>query len=242
MTSPYSAASYAAQLDNQSPRSILQHAASHFQQIALSFSGAEDVVLIDMLHKLGLLGQVQVFSLDTGRLHAETYAFMEKVREHYGLAIEVLFPEAARVEAMVRDKGLFSFYQDGHQECCGIRKVGPLRRKLGTLDAWITGQRKDQSPTRSDLDVVEQDMIFGTAEQPLIKFNPLANWTSAQVWSYIEAHQVPHNALHLQGMISIGCEPCTRSTRPNEHERAGRWWWEEATHRECGLHAGNKGS
>ncbi|MGH8510043.1 MAG: phosphoadenylyl-sulfate reductase, partial [Gammaproteobacteria bacterium] len=144
------------------------------------------------------------------------------------------------VERLVREKGLFSFYKDGHKECCAIRKVGPLRRKLQSLDAWITGQRKDQSPgTRIELAVIEKDAAFSTKDRSLIKFNPLSNWSSAEVWHYIQTHDVPYNELHERGFISIGCEPCTRPVLPNHHEREGRWWWEEATQKECGLHTGN---
>ncbi|MBS4052660.1 MAG: phosphoadenylyl-sulfate reductase, partial [Methylomonas sp.] len=127
-----------------------------------------------------------------------------------------------------------------HTECCGIRKVEPLRRKLATLDAWITGQRKDQSlDTRGDIPEVQLDTAFSGPGKQLIKFNPLLNWSSAQVWDYIEAYQVPYNPLHGQGYVSIGCEPCTRPILPNQHERAGRWWWEDAAKKECGLHADN---
>ena len=129
---------------------------------------------------------------------------------------------------------------DGHQECCGIRKVEPLGRALADVDAYITGQRKDQSPgTRADIPVVQLDPGFGRQDNPLVKFNPLANWTSAQVWQQIMAYGVPYNPLHDRGFKSIGCAPCTRATHPGEHERAGRWWWEEATQKECGLHAIN---
>lgn len=220
------------------PQEILALALERFDNIALSFSGAEDVVLVDMAVRIR--PDVQVFSLDTGRLHPETYRFLEEVRTHYGMALELLFPRPESVQALVRDKGLFSFYQDGHQECCAIRKVEPLRRKLATVDAWITGQRKDQSVgTRQQLPVVQKDGAFSTAEHALFKFNPLANWSSVQVWEYIRTEQVPHNPLHARGFISIGCEPCTRAVLPNQHEREGRWWWEEATQKECGLHAAN---
>jgi phosphoadenosine phosphosulfate reductase len=225
-----------AELSQQSPQQIIKRALSLFDNISISFSGAEDVVLIDMAHKIN--PNVKVFSLDTGRLHPETYQFIDRVRKHYGISIDVVYPEAAPVEAMVKAKGLFSFYEDGHQECCGVRKVAPLRRKLATLDAWITGQRKDQSPsTRATVPVIQADGAFGTPEHPLVKFNPLANWSSADVWTYIRALEVPYNALHERGFISIGCEPCTRPTLPQQHEREGRWWWEEATQKECGLHA-----
>ncbi len=225
------------EFSDKTPQKIVRFALKQFDNIAISFSGAEDVVLIDMAVKAKK--DVKVFSLDTGRLHPETYQFIDRVREHYSLNLEILFPDPQQVEALVREKGLFSFYKDGHKECCGIRKVRPLRRQLSTLDAWITGQRKDQSPTRTDVPTVQVDGAFSTAERELIKFNPLANWTSAQVWQYIRAYKVPYNPLHERGFVSIGCEPCTRSILPGEHERAGRWWWEGDTQKECGLHATN---
>lgn len=223
---------------HKSPQEIIKLALDSFDNIAISFSGAEDVVLVDMAVKIN--PGVHVFSLDTGRLHAETYRFIEQVRTHYHINIEVLSPEHTAVEKLVREKGLFSFYKDGHKECCGIRKVVPLRNKLQTLDAWITGQRKDQSPgTRADVPVVEKDGAFSSENHTLIKFNPLSFWSSAQVWQYIRENDVPFNELHNKGYISIGCEPCTRPVLPNQHEREGRWWWEDATMKECGLHAGN---
>ncbi|NOT84724.1 MAG: phosphoadenylyl-sulfate reductase [Methylococcaceae bacterium] len=227
------------QLHNQKPRKILQTALESFDNIAISFSGAEDVILIDMA--LAIRKNIQVFSLDTGRLHPQTYQFIEAVRKHYGIEIELLTPDRNMLDAFVKQKGLFSFYEDGHQECCGIRKVEPLRRKLAGLDAWITGQRKDQSlNTRQTVPEVEIDSTFSTPSHTLVKFNPLLNWTSAQVWDHIEAYQVPYNSLHAQGYISIGCEPCTRAVLPNQHERVGRWWWEAGNKKECGLHANNK--
>lgn len=222
----------------RSPVAVLKLALENFDNIAISFSGAEDVILIDMASKLK--SDIQVFSLDTGRLHAETYRFIEQVREHYNIKIDVLSPDADSVQNLVREKGLYSFYKEGHEECCNIRKVIPLRRKLSSLDAWITGQRKDQSPdTRKSVPVVERDTAFSSPEKELIKFNPLSNWSSTDVWEYIRSNEVPFNPLHQQGYISIGCEPCTRTVLPNQHERAGRWWWEEATQKECGLHKGN---
>lgn len=225
-------------LATQSPQEIISEALDRFDNIAISFSGAEDVVLVDMAAKSGK--PFRVFTLDTGRLHPETYRFLDKVREHYGIKIEVTFPEPAAVEKMVNEKGLFSFYQDDHKECCAIRKVGPLRNKLSTLSAWVTGQRKDQSPgTRVSIPTVQIDGAFSTDTNQLIKFNPLAEWSSEQVWNYIRSNNVPYNELHEKGFISIGCEPCTRPVLPNQHEREGRWWWEEATQKECGLHATN---
>lgn len=147
------------------------------------------------------------------------------------------------MQRLVSTKGYFSFYTDGHEECCSIRKVEPLRRALGGLRAYVTGQRKDQSPaTRADIPVVQIDAAFSTSERELVKFNPLANWTSGKVWQYIREHEVPYNPLHDLGFRSIGCEPCTRATNPAEHEREGRWWWEEATKKECGIHVINLGN
>lgn len=222
----------------QTPQEILRYALENHDNIAISFSGAEDVVLIDMASKIRK--DLQVFSLDTGRLHAETYRFIEMVRKHYNTNIDVVYPEASRVEKLVKEKGLFSFYDGDHKECCGIRKIAPLRKQLLTVDAWITGQRRDQSPgTRAAVPVMQDDKAFARPDDKLTKFNPLANWTSKQVWDYIRENNVPYNELHDKGFISIGCEPCTRPTGPGQHEREGRWWWEEATLKECGLHAVN---
>jgi len=226
------------ELDHKNPRIILRKALELFDNIAISFSGAEDVVLIDMA--LSIRKDIRVFTLDTGRLHPETYRFIEKVRKHYQIEIDVLTPDRDVLDSFVKSKGLFSFYEDGHLECCSIRKVEPLKRKLVHLDAWITGQRKDQSlDTRQAIPEVQIDTTFSGAERQLVKFNPLLNWSSAQVWDYIEAYQVPYNELHEKGFISIGCEPCTRAVLPNQPERAGRWWWESEAKKECGLHAGN---
>ncbi len=225
-------------LGDSEPEAIIEHALGSFDAIAISFSGAEDVVLVDLAARLGV--DFRVFSLDTGRLHPETYRYLDTVRDHYGIDIEIAFPEAHAVEQLVNAKGLSSFYQDGHKECCQARKVAPLRRKLATLDAWITGQRRDQSVgTRTEIAVVELDGAFSSPERPLVKFNPLAAWSSARVWEYIRANDVPYNPLHERGYVSIGCEPCTRAVLPNQHEREGRWWWESSADKECGLHAAN---
>jgi len=229
----------AERLEACSPQEILAFAAkSYAPDLAISFSGAEDVVLIDMAAKLEV--PVRAFTLDTGRLHAETYEFLEKVRERYQLDLEAFFPRPEAVERLVREKGLFSFYRDGHRECCGVRKVEPLKRALAPLKAWVTGQRRDQSPeTRAHLPVMQVDPVFSRPGQPLIKFNPLANWTSQQIWAYIVEHNVPFNSLHQSGYLSIGCAPCTRAVNPGQPERAGRWWWEDPANKECGLHSGN---
>jgi phosphoadenosine phosphosulfate reductase len=227
-------------LQNESPQKIIKYALSQFENIAISFSGAEDVVLIEMARNYR--PDVQVFCLDTGRLHPETYRYLEKVRKHYGINIEIMTPNSEALQQFTAAKGLFSFYEDGHQECCGIRKTEPLRRKLATVDAWITGQRKDQSPTRAEIPIIQDDKLFARTNASLTKFNPLANWSSQEVWAYIRMCELPYNELHDKGFISIGCEPCTRSVGPNQHEREGRWWWEEATKKECGLHSGNLSS
>jgi phosphoadenosine phosphosulfate reductase len=226
------------ELSALSPREILKRAIAEHEEIALSFSGAEDVVLVDMLAKLA--DKPRIFSLDTGRLHPETYQFIEKIRSHYGVSIELYSPNHQRLESFVNEKGLFSFYQDGHTECCGVRKIEPLKRALEPLDAWITGQRKDQSPnTRASIPHVQQDPVFVGRGESLLKYNPLADWSSEDVWNYIRMMEIPFNELHTKGFKSIGCEPCTKPVLPNQHEREGRWWWEEATQKECGLHAGN---
>ena len=223
--------------DDDAPGWVRLALAQHGERCPIAFSGAEDVVLIDMAARTGL--RFSVFCLDTGRLHAETYDLIERVRGHYSIEIDVINPDALAVQDLVKRKGLFSFYRDGHSECCGVRKVGPLRRHLARQSAWMTGQRKDQSPdTRAAVALMHLDPAFkGTDDKPLTKFNPLANWPSARVWQYIHEHGVPFNELHRQGFISIGCQPCTRATLPGQHEREGRWWWELATQKECGLHS-----
>ena len=235
LISGYNIAEAAARLDRAHPADIVAEALDRFPGLSISFSGAEDAVLIDMAQRAVGPDGFRVFSLDTGRLHGETLAYIETVRERYGITIEAFSPQAEAVEALVREKGLFSFRRDGHGECCGIRKVEPLARALEGVAAFATGQRKDQSPgTRAELPVVQHDGMR-------VKFNPLANFRSQQVWDYIQTYGVPYNPLHDRGFKSIGCEPCTRATHPGEHERAGRWWWEEATQKECGLHSINLG-
>ena len=223
----------------QQALAVLEGAFARFERVAISFSGAEDVVLVDLAARV--LGEraVPVFSLDTGRLHPQTYRFLEDVREHYAIDLELLSPDAMELQALVRKKGLFSFYRDGHGECCAVRKIQPLRRKLAQLDAWVTGQRSDQSVTRAALSTEEPDRTFSSAGHPVCKFNPLARWRGEDVWEYIRRQGVPYNPLHDQGFRSIGCEPCTRPVGPHQHERDGRWWWENAAEKECGLHAQN---
>ncbi|XP_044496876.1 5'-adenylylsulfate reductase 1, chloroplastic-like [Mangifera indica] len=232
----------AEELQDASPLQIMDKALEKFgNDIAIAFSGAEDVALIEYAHLTGR--PFRVFSLDTGRLNPETYKFFDTVEKHYGIRIEYMFPDAVEVQGLVRSKGLFSFYEDGHQECCRVRKVRPLRRALKGLRAWITGQRKDQSPgTRSEIPVVQVDPVFEGMDGgvgSLVKWNPVANVKGNDIWNFLHAMDVPVNSLHSQGYISIGCEPCTRPVLPGQHEREGRWWWEDAKAKECGLHKGN---
>ena len=216
------------------PLKILDYTYKHYDKVSIAFSGAEDVVLIDMA--VQIRDNPNVFVLDTGRLHAETYCFIEQVRKHYPIDLEILTYDTKRIEEFIHKKGLFSFYEDGHQECCTIRKVEPLKRKLAHLNLWITGQRKDQAVTRCHIKIIHEDISFSTEENKLLKLNPLADWSAERVWQYIIDNKVPFNPLHKMGFRSIGCQPCTRPILPCQHEREGRWWWEQEELKECGLH------
>lgn len=200
-------------------------------KLACSFS-VEDVVIIDMIVELGL--PIGVFALDTGRLHEETYEVADALAERYRIGIEWFFPRQESVEKLLREKGAFSFREslENRHECCHIRKVDPLGRALKGLAGWVTGLRREQSVTRTGLAPIEIDGTNGG----ILKINPLLEWTEAQVWEYAEKRRVPVNRLHRQGYPSIGCAPCTRPVAPGEHPRAGRWWWENPEHKECGLH------
>lgn len=210
-------------------------AARRYPDLAFASSlAAEDMVLTHAIAQSG--APVHVFTLDTGRLPDETLALIPRVRERYGLALDVIHPDAAAVEAHVQAHGAFAFYESLalRKACCGIRKVEPLRRALAGHSAWMTGQRREQAVSRTELALEEHDETFG-----LYKFNPLAEWSEADVWRAIREFDIPYNALHDKGYPSIGCEPCTRAVRPGEDPRAGRWWWESSDSKECGLHAGN---
>lgn len=194
--------------------------------------GAEDMVLTDLILKEGL--PIEIFSLDTGRLPAETYTLMGEVEKHYATKLKVYFPDSSAVEQYVRTHGINAFYDsvELRKACCHVRKVEPLRRALASKRAWITGMRAAQSATRTDLPVRQFDEGNG-----LEKYNPLSDWSEAEVWAYIRIHGVPYNALHDQFYPSIGCAPCTRAIAVGEDVRAGRWWWENPENKECGLHA-----
>lgn len=210
----------------------LQRVADEFSPAVFASSlAAEDMVLTDMILRAKL--PITIFSLETGRLHAETLAMLDKIRTTYDYEVHLYRPEAAAVEQYVAQNGIDAFYDsiEMRKECCRIRKVEPLKRALAGQTAWVTGQRRAQSTTRSELAMQELDSAHG-----LQKFNPLVDWSEQDVWDYLRANQVPYNALHDRGYPSIGCEPCTRAIEPGEDVRAGRWWWENADSKECGLH------
>ena len=212
--------------------SVLEELTSEYKNIVFSTSlSIEDMVLTDLIERKKL--PISVFTLDTGRLHKETYALMQTVKEQFKIKFEVFYPEAKDLESFVNSNGCNAFYQstDYRKLCCNIRKVGPLRRALSGNDLWITGLRRSQSVTRTGLALMDYDKQFG-----IMKSNPLIDWTTDDVWSYIRANDVPYSALYDQGFQSIGCAPCTRQVLPGEEERAVRWWWEEPTTKECGLH------
>lgn len=221
--------------DGMGPQEVLQWGLNNIHpKLALASSfGAEDVVLIDMLMKIN--PEARIFTLDTGRLNQETYDVMDAVKSKYGLKLEVMFPETEETKEMVRDHGMNLFYKslELRHMCCGIRKVKPLNNMLATLDGWITGLRADQTQNRGDAAKFELDEQHGG----MVKLNPLIDWEWEQVIEYIKENDVPYNKLHDQGYPSIGCEPCTRPIKPGEDLRAGRWWWEQESDKECGLHA-----
>ncbi len=226
--------------DDASAEDILRWGFDTFApRIALSasFGSPEGMVLLDLMHAISPR-RTRVFTLDTGRLRQETYELIDRVRNRYGIGVEVYFPRAESVQAMVRAHGVDLFYDSIalRQMCCGVRKVEPLERALSELDAWITGLRPGQSITRGDVRAVEVDALHGGR----IKLNPLVRWSRRAVTEYVDKHHVPINPLHAQGYPTVGCAPCTRSIQPGEDERAGRWWWESPETRECGIHVGQE--
>lgn len=225
-------------MDYKETEVLVKWALDEFPQkiaLACSFSN-EDIVLARMMTKFDK--KARIFALDTGRLNEETYQCADALQQSSGVKIEWYFPKYKVVEQLENEKGVFSFKTslDARRECCGIRKVEPLSRALTGLIAWITGMRKEQSPTRASLQKVEKDAAHGS----ITKVNPLAEWTTEDVWAYIKKHKLPYNRLYDQGYQSIGCAPCTRAVKPGENARAGRWWWESAEHKECGLHVGKQ--
>lgn len=219
----------------RTPQEVLKWSLDNLHpKIALASSfGAEDVVVIDMLMKIN--PTARIFTLDTGRLNQETYDVMDEIRKKYNVNIEVMFPDQNETEQMVRVNGMNLFYDSiGNRKlCCGIRKVHPLNRMLVTLDGWITGLRADQTEVRLKSNRIEIDEQHNS----ILKINPIIEWTWEQTWDYIKKNNIPYNKLHDRGFPSIGCEPCTRAIKPGEPLRAGRWWWESDSQKECGLHA-----
>jgi len=213
-------------------RRLLASIAGEFAPAAFANSlGAEDMVLTDVI--VGEKLDIEIFSLDTGRLAPESYDLMGRIKRNYGLALKLHYPRHRLVENYTREHGINGFYEsvELRKACCHARKVEPLQRALAGKKAWITGLRAEQAATRAGLAVQEFDAGNG-----LEKFNPLADWSEREVWAYIHANAVPYNKLHDQGYPSIGCAPCTRAVSAGEHVRAGRWWWEDPTSKECGLH------
>lgn len=220
-------------LKNASAIEILNYFLNEYnQRIAFASSfGAEDQVILQMISAINK--NTKVFTLDTGRLFPETYELIDKSRHRYKIPIDIYFPDAVHVEYMVKEKGINLFYEniENRKLCCGIRKINPLKRALKNLDVWITGLRREQSPTRTTMEIVEWDALNG-----LIKINPLIEWTEEQTWNYIKENNIPYNALHDKDFLSIGCQPCTRAIQKGENSRTGRWWWENPDTKECGLH------
>lgn len=212
-------------------RQMAEIAADFAPAVFANSLGAEDMVLTDLIVNEKL--DIGIFSLDTGRLPAETYDLMGRIKRHYGLKLKLYYPDHARLEAYTREHGINAFYDsvELRKACCHARKVEPLQRALAGKRAWITGLRAEQAATRAGLPLREFDAANG-----LEKFNPLSAWTEREVWAYLRANAVPYNKLHDQGYPSIGCAPCTRAVAAGEHVRAGRWWWEDPTSKECGLH------
>ncbi|MDQ4022445.1 MAG: phosphoadenylyl-sulfate reductase [Thermoproteota archaeon] len=225
----------AEEMEDKSATEVLKWAINAYApKIALASSfGAEDVILIDMMVKINK-EKAKIFTLDTGRLNQETYDVMDAIRKKYDIQIEVYFPEQRETEEMVKIKGMNLMYEsvENRKLCCEIRKVHPLNRALSKLDGWITGLRREQAITRANIYKLEIDSSHGN----IAKINPLADWTNEMIWDYIHKNNVPYNKLHDSGYPSIGCEPCTRAVQRGEDPRAGRWWWEDATQKECGLH------
>ena len=221
------------QFEGKTPQEVLTFFLAEYKgQIALSSSlGIEDQLLTDLVVKIDK--QARIFTLDTGRLFPETYSLIDKTNMKYNIQLEVFFPQHEAVEAMVKKEGINLFYAgiDQRKQCCNVRKMEPLKRAFQGLEVWICGLRREQSITRKDMQLVEWD-----ENNQLIKLNPLINFTEQEVWDYIKANNVPYNKLHDKGFPSIGCQPCTRAIEAGEDVRAGRWWWENPEHKECGLH------
>ncbi|RBQ30496.1 phosphoadenylyl-sulfate reductase [Arcobacter sp. FW59] len=219
-------------LENTSTTEVVAYFLDNFKNVALSSSlAAEDQVLTDILLKKNK--NASIFTLDTGRLHPETYDVMDATNLKYGIKIDVFFPNNENVQNLYHTQGINGHFEsiENRKSCCNIRKIEPLKRALKDVEVWITGLRASQSVTRTNMPLVEWDENF-----QVIKVNPLINWSEEEVWEYIKSNKVPYNKLHDRGFPSIGCAPCTRAIKDGEDIRAGRWWWENPEHKECGLH------
>jgi phosphoadenosine phosphosulfate reductase len=225
----------AEEMESKTATDILNWAFKKYgdRMVLASSFGAEDVVLIDMMCKINR-NLTRVFTLDTGRLNQETYDLIDKIRKKYNIKVDVYFPNSREVEEMVANKGMNLMYEsvENRKLCCNIRKIEPLKRALKQFDCWITGLRREQTVTRNKIMKIEVDKLNNN----IIKLNPLADWTNDKIWEYIHENKIPYNELHDRGYPSIGCEPCTRAVKQGEDPRAGRWWWEIDSQKECGLH------
>jgi phosphoadenosine phosphosulfate reductase len=221
------------QFERRPPEALLSFFLERYRgRIALASSlGIEDQALTHMI--VAIDRSTPIFTIDTGRLFPESYSLIDKTNFRYDIRINVYFPAREPVETFVQQYGTNAFYEsiDRRKQCCAIRKIEPLRRALSGLDVWICGLRREQSVTRTGVQTVEWDEANG-----IIKINPLLQWSESDVWDYIRRNNIPYNALHDRGFPSIGCQPCTRAVAPGEDIRAGRWWWENPEHKECGLH------
>ena len=213
-------------------RSLLGEAIERHGRLVYANSlGAEAMVLTDII--CSHLPRIDMFSIDTGRLHEETYQLLERLQRRYRRSIRLVYPDAAALEQLVAAQGVNGFYASvaARLECCRVRKLEPFRRALAGYPAWVTGVRREQTAGRARGQAEEWDAAHG-----VYKLSPLLDWSEAQVWEYIRLHALPYNALHDRQYPSIGCAPCTRAIQPGESRRAGRWWWEQPESRECGLH------
>ena len=220
-------------LQGATPKDVISFFAEKYKgETSFSTSlGAEDQVLTDLIGSVDPL--IKIFTLDTGRLFQETYDLIYITEKKYGIKIRVYFPDSDSVEKMVNEKGINLFYEsvENRKLCCNMRKIEPFKRALAGVKVWISGLRREQSVTRKDLELVEWDESYG-----IIKLSPLIEWNESKVWEYLRGNKIPYNELHQKGFPSIGCQPCTRSIKPGESVRSGRWWWELPENKECGLH------
>jgi phosphoadenosine phosphosulfate reductase len=213
-------------------QNFLSKSFNDYKNICFATSmGAEDMVIYDLINKMNRT--IEIFTLDTGRLHAETYELISHVNSNFKNKIKIFFPDASEIKKYVDNKGINDFYNslDSRKECCRIRKIEPLKKALKGHDAWITGLRAEQSITRSNQKLNVRDSNF-----EIDKISPLLNWKEDEIWAYIKINHVPYNKLHDHFFPSIGCQPCTRAIPLGEDIRAGRWWWENPENKECGLH------